>query len=141
MTKNNDEDLLHGDLTRTVIGGAYAIHTQLGEGFLEHVYSNGLSAVLRGAGIAVRREAPYEIFYRGETLGRYKADLVVDDKVVIEVKAGKAIDQSARAQLYNYLRVSGLQVGLIINFSARVDFKRVICTSHRVGIAIASRSA
>jgi hypothetical protein len=95
VTKNSEEDLLHGALTRTIIGAAYASHTQLGEGFLEQV---------------------------------------------IEVKADKPIDQTARTQPYNYLRVSGLHVGLVINFSARVEFKRVICTARPLGVAIASRS-
>ncbi len=100
-----------------------------------------MGAILRGAGIKVAREVGYEILYYGELIGRYRADLVVGERVIVEVKAGKAIDASMRAQLYNYLRVSGLHVGLIINFSTSVDFKRVICTNHRRGCAIASRIA
>jgi GxxExxY protein len=124
--------LLFGHLTDAVIGAGFQVHNSLGAGFLEAVYGNALTVELRRRGVRVERNVPFEIFYRGVSVGRYVADLVVDGKVVVETKAAKAIDPAHRAQLLNYLRASGLEVGLVMNFGSSVQFKRVVATARPV---------
>jgi GxxExxY protein len=120
---------LHAEISRAIIGALFEVHGELGAGFLERVYANAVSVALRVAGHGVRREVPFEIVFRGEVIGRYVADLVVDSKVVVEVKAARGIDAAHRAQLLNYLRASGLEVGLLLNFGASAQFKRVVLSS------------
>jgi GxxExxY protein len=114
--------------TRAILGAFYAVRSELGTGFLEVVYANAVAVVLGTAGRRVEREVPYEMVFRGQPVGRYRADMIVDSLVIVEVKAAKIIDQTHSAQLHNYLRVSGLQVGLLLNFGRTPDFKRVVCT-------------
>ena len=121
----------HADITHSIIAAFYEAHSELGEGFLERVYANALSVVLRGAGHRVQREVPFEIVFRGEVIGRYVADLVIDSKVVVEVKAASGIDATHRRQLLNYLRASGLEVGLLLNFGSSAQFKRVVSSARR----------
>ena len=123
-----EERLLHYELTRAILGAFYAVHTKLGAGFLEGVYANALAVMLRKAGMTVEREVPFEMFFEGVSVGRYRADMVVESKVIVEIKASLAIDDRHRAQLCNYLRVSGFDVGLLLNFSHRADFRRVVVT-------------
>ena len=106
----------------------YAVHSELGAGFLETVYKNAVTLLLRNAGLEVFREAPYQVLFHGEMIGLYRADLVVESKVVVEVKTGRLIDPAHTAQLLNYLRASRINVGLLLNFGPRVEFKRIICT-------------
>jgi len=123
--------LPHGHLTNLVIGAGFEVHNMLGAGFLEAVYANALTVELRHRGVFVERNAAFEVVYRGVSVGRYVADLVVDRKVIIETKVAKAIDPVFRAQVSNYLRASGLGVGLVINFGSSVQFKRVVASPHR----------
>jgi GxxExxY protein len=120
--------LLHGEITERIIGAFYSVHSQLGSGFFERVYANGLSVLLRQAGIRVDREVGYEIVFHGEVIGQYRADLIVESKVVVEVKAGRAIDSSHNAQVLNYLKASKLEVGLLLNFGPSAEFKRIVLT-------------
>jgi len=96
------------------------------------VYTNALTVELRHRGVSVERNVVFEVVYRGVPVGRYVADLVVDRKVIVESKVAKAIDPGHRAQVSNYLRASGLEVGLVMNFGSSVQFKRVVASSHRV---------
>lgn len=128
MTNNAAGRLLHGDITDAVLSAFFATYRELGPGFLERVYANGISVLLRQAGVTVAREVPYEIIFHGEDIGLYRADLVVAGKVVVEVKAARAIDERHGAQVLNYLRASGLEVGLLLNFGIKAEFKRVIST-------------
>jgi len=128
MTNDAVGRLLHGDITDSVLSAFFATYRELGPGFLERVYANGISVLLRQAGVAVAREVPYEIIFHGENIGLYRADLVAGGKVVVEVKAARAIDERHGAQVLNYLRASGLEVGLLLNFGAKAEFKRIICT-------------
>ncbi len=123
--------LPHGDLTNLVIGAGFEVHNTLGAGFLEAVYANALTVELRHRGVFVERNVAFDVVYRGVSVGRYVADLVVDRKVIVETKVAKAIDPVFRAQVSNYLRASGLGVGLVINFGSSVQFKRVVASPHR----------
>lgn len=125
--------LPHADTTRTIIGALYEVHGTLGSGFLESVYANSLVVELNAAGLRSERHVPFEIVYRGQPVGRYIADLIVESKVVVEVKAVRAIEAAHRAQLLNYLRASGLEVGLLLNFGASAQFKRVVYAAQRRG--------
>jgi GxxExxY protein len=118
-------------LTNLIIGGMFDVYNTLGSGFLESVYANALTVELRLRGLSVERHVAFEIFYRGMPVGRYVADLIVESQVVVETKVARAIEAPHRAQLLNYLRVSGLEVGLVVNFGTSVRFKRVVCTSGR----------
>jgi GxxExxY protein len=122
-------DFPHGSLTNTIIAAAFQVHNFAGAGFLEAVYANALSVELRSRGVPVERDVPFAVMYRGTSVGRYVADLVVDQRVIVETKAAKAIDAAHRAQVLNYLRVSGVEVGLVVNFGTSVQFKRVVLTS------------
>lgn len=122
-------DLLHREITGVILGAFYAVHSELGYGFLEAVYANALTVLLGTAGLQVGREVPFEIVFHGHIVGCYRADLVVESKVVVEVKAGRAIDPFHTAQLLNYLRASRLEVGLLLNFGPSAQFKRVISSA------------
>ena len=132
IPRRNAAPFPHSDLTRTIIGGLYEVHGELGGGFLERVYANALTIVLRSKGLRVEREVAYEIYFRGEMIGRYVADMVVESTVVVECKAAAAIERAHRAQLLNYLRASGLQVGLVLNFGGSAQFKRMVNTTRRL---------
>src|SRR5689334_16832752 len=113
----------HGELTNTILGAMFEVHKSLGAGFLEAVYANALAVELRRRGLRVDRNVPFEIMYRGVSVGRYVADLVIEQKVVVETKVARAIGAVHRAQLLNYLRASGLEVGLVLNFWTSAQFK------------------
>ncbi|HUF26135.1 MAG TPA: GxxExxY protein [Gemmatimonadaceae bacterium] len=121
--------LLHADTTRTIIGAFYQLHSDLGFGFLEAVYANGLAVLLREAGLHVSREVTFDIVYHGQLLGRYRADHVVESRVLLEVKTAQRMDPAHFAVLRNYLRASELEVGLLLNFGPRAEFRRIIQTT------------
>jgi GxxExxY protein len=113
-------------LTESIIGAAFTVSNALGCGFLERVYENALAIELRLKGHIVEQQAAREVHYRGQLVGLYQADLIVDDKVVVELKAGRSLEQAHRAQCMNYLRATGKSLGLVINFGTpRIDVHRV----------------
>jgi GxxExxY protein len=120
--------LLYGDTTRVILGAFLAVHCELGAGFLEAVYANALTVLLHHGGLKVERQVPFEIVFHGQRIGRYRADLVVESIIVVEIKAFHSIVSQHSIQLLNYLKASGLQVGLLLNFGAKAEFKRVVCT-------------
>lgn len=119
-------DLLHGDVTRRVIGAFYYVYNQLGHGFLESVYQKALANTLERTGTRVHREAPMVVEFEGTVVGDFRADLVVENRLVVEVKAVERLGSVHEAQLLNYLRVSGLQVGLLLNFGPKATYRRLI---------------
>jgi len=117
----------HEELTRAIIGCAMIVHRALGPGFLESVYQNALAWELRSAGICVECERRLEVRYRDTIVGEFVADMVVNDVVIIENKAVRALSRAHEAQLVNYLTATGIEVGLLINFgSDRLAFKRKV---------------
>jgi len=135
--------LLYGRITNAVLASFYSVHTELGHGFLEGVYKNALAVMLRASGLRVEREVPFEIWFHGHSIGQYRADLIVADKVIVEVKGGRTIAVAHTRQVLNYLRASGLEVGLLLNFGQLPEFKRVVSTrsSPRRSAQSASSSA
>jgi GxxExxY protein len=116
--------LKHGELSQKIIGAAHNVHKELGQGFLEKVYKNALAIELREAGINCDQEVPMSVLYRGLVVGDYVADMVVDGKIIVEVKAVAELSSVHEVQLVNYLKATGLQVGLLINFGRSVQVKR-----------------
>jgi GxxExxY protein len=121
-------ELVHRDVTATVLRAFYTVYCELGFGFLEAVYSNALALLLTEAGLIVRREVPFEIQFRGQCVGNYRADLIVESRVIVEIKTNRQIVLHHTRQLLNYLRASKLEVGLLLNFGDRAEFKRVVNT-------------
>ena len=125
---NRINPTLVGDtaLTEAIIGAAFDVANALGCGSLERVYENALAIELRHGGMDVKQQVPMEVRYRDEIVGLYQADLVVQDHVVVEIKAARNIEAAHRAQCLNYLRASGLSLGLVLNFgTTRLDVQRV----------------
>lgn len=115
------------ELTERIIGCAFAVSTALGHGFLEAVYQKAMVRELAHAGLKCQNEVPFKIHYRGEPIGTYLADLVVENTVILELKAVEALAPSHRGQLLNYLKASRLPVGLLLNFGTpRMEVKRVL---------------
>jgi GxxExxY protein len=114
-------------ITEKVIGSAYRVSNTLGSGFLEKVYENALTYELRKAGLKTAQQQGIQVLYDGVVVGEYVADLVVEDRVLVEVKAVRALDNVHMAQCLNYLKATGLQICLLINFGKpRVEIKRII---------------
>jgi GxxExxY protein len=117
----------HQELTQAIIGAAFDVHGELGGGFLEKVYENAMCIELRSRGIAVAQQAEMEVAYKGQNVGQYYADLLVDQAVICELKATNSLSAAHQAQLLNYLKATGIKVGLLLNFGQkRVDVKRMV---------------
>ena len=120
--------LLHAESTEAIIQSFYHVYNTLGFGFLEKVYENSMRVSLEAAGFAVKQQFPVDVIFEGVNVGDYFADLLVDDQVVIELKAAKAISPDHEAQLLNYLNATGLEVGLLLNFGPKAEFRRKVFT-------------
>jgi len=119
----------HKDLTGKIIECAYKVHNILGFGFLESVYHNALMIELQKAGLNAKREVAVKVFYDERIVGDYLADIIVEDTVILELKSVKELHPAHEAQLVNYLKATGIEVGLLINFGGeRVDVKRKVFT-------------
>lgn len=116
--------LKHGELSQKIIAAAHNVHKELGQGFLEKVYKNALAIELREMGLTCDLEVPMSVLYRGLVVGDYVADMVVDGKIIVEVKAVAELSSVHEIQLVNYLKATDLQVGLLINFGRSVKVKR-----------------
>ena len=116
----------------TVIGMFFDVYNELRYGFLEQVYVGALAVELRRKGIPFSREHRIDVHFRGERIGFYRADLLVDSRLVVEVKAGKSFDESARWQTLNYLRATNLPLGLVLHFGSEARFHRVVGPAHRL---------
>jgi GxxExxY protein len=113
------------ELTQKIIGGAYQVAKQMGYGFLENVYENCLVIELKKAGLKVEQQKPIQVFYEGQLVGEYVADLVVEDEVIVELKSIRAVAAIHEVMLVNYLRATGKFTGLLINFADdKVEVKR-----------------
>jgi GxxExxY protein len=127
-----DKDLLlYQDLTETILGCSFDVMNELGVGFLESVYKNALLIALREKGLKIDVEKRFEVMFRERKIGLYIADLVVEGKVIIELKCCESLIGEHQAQLINYLKVSNILVGLLINFGKRtLEYKRVHHPDH-----------
>ena len=118
----------HQDLTSKIIACAYKIHNTLGFGFLETVYQNALLIELIKAGLKAEKEKKIQVYYDTQLVGDYMADIIVENKVILELKSVKDLHPAHEAQIINYLKATGIEVGLLINFGDRVEIKRKVYT-------------
>ena len=116
----------HPDLTREVIGAFFDVYNYFRPGFLESVYAGGLAIELRERGIAFRREARLDVRYKGQIAGVYRADFLIEERLVLEIKASIAIGELDRRQLLNYLRLTSVTVGLLLHFGPEPQVMRVV---------------
>lgn len=112
-------------LTRSIIGAFFEVYNTLGFGFLEHVYKAALEWELRALGHQVGREVNVMIVYKGHELALQRMDIVVDGRIVVEVKSGEKLPTGSQRQLYNYLRATNLEVGLLLHFGLEPKFYRL----------------
>ena len=121
---STDNNLLHSDLTERIIGCAYSVYSSLGSGFLEKVYENALAIKLRKTGLKLEQQSPLKIYFEDELVGEYFADLLVDGKIILELKAVTELSKIHEVQLVNYLKATGIRVGLLINFGEKIKIIR-----------------
>jgi GxxExxY protein len=123
MNTNKDIDAL----AESVIGAAYEVSNTLGAGFLEKVYERALRHELEARGLSVKSQVAFKIHYKEQMVGEYAADLVVEDKLIVELKCAESFANEHVAQCINYLKASGLRLALLINFQKpKVQWKRII---------------
>jgi GxxExxY protein len=127
MSSTRDGGLLEEALTHSVIGAFYDVHRELGFGFREYLYALALERDLVAKGHRVDREVAVMAYYRGEPLAWQTLDLIVDEKLVLEIKATERLHPSATRQLFSYLCATNLEVGLLLHFGHEPKFYRVIC--------------
>ena len=118
--------MLEGELSNRVIKGFYNVYNRLGFGFLEKVYENALVLGLKRMGIKGRRQVPIKVYDLGERVGEYYADIIVEDRIILELKAAESICPEHEAQLLNYLKATSIEVGFLFNFGTKPQFKRKI---------------
>jgi len=123
--------MLHQEKTQKIIQAFYKVYNSLGYGFLEKVYQNALLIELRRMGFKCESEVPVKVFYEGFQVGDYRADIIVDDCIIIENKAAEALAEENEFQLINYLKATNIEVGLLLNFGKKPEFKRKVFSNER----------
>jgi len=119
-------DYKYSELTEKIIKASYEVYNELGYGFLEKVYENALALELKSAELPVVQQAPIKVYYKQNLIGDYCADLLVGDKVIIEIKAVSQLAKIHEVQLVNYLKATKYEIGLLINFGDKIEIKRKI---------------
>jgi len=114
----------HKELTEKIINIFYRVYNTLGYGFLEKVYENAMMIEFKREGIPAVFQSPIRVFYEGEAIGEYYAGILVDNKVIVEIKAAKQLVEENEAQLLNYLKATDIEVGLLLNFGPKPEVKR-----------------
>ena len=120
--------MLHADLTEQIIKAFYKVYNTLGYGFLEKVYENALLYELKKDGLEALQQESIKVFYEGCLVGEYYADLLINSLVIVELKAAESLRQEHMAQLTNYCKATGVEVGLLLNFGKSPEVKRVLFT-------------
>ena len=125
------EKLLHQELTKSIINVYYDVYNELGYGFLEKVYQNSMYLELKNRGFKVEAQKKIKVYYKKTEVGEYFADLLVNDLVIVELKASEVLVYQNELQLLNYLKATDKEVGLLLNFGKKAEFKRLIFTNDR----------
>jgi GxxExxY protein len=125
--------LKHRETTELVLKAFYTVYNELGYGFLENVYENAMAIELASLGLNVGQQVPIEVVYKKQKVGNYQADLVVDNAVIVELKAAAELTDKHEAQLLNYLKATRFEVGLLLNFGPEPCFKRKAFDNSRKG--------
>lgn len=124
---DEQENIIYKDLSYKVIELALKVHNELGCGFLEKVYENAMMVLLERENIPARQQAPADVYFGGEVVGQYFADILVDNKLILELKTSDTITNVHKAQVLNYLRATGIKLGLILNFGKpKLEYKRLV---------------
>ncbi len=123
--------MFYEELSKELIGAFHRVHTKLGFGFLERVYENALAIELRKFNFAAEQQIPIKVYYDDAIIGYYIADIIVNDLIILELKAGESILPEHEAQLLNYLKATDYEVGYILNFGKKATFKRKVFENER----------
>ena|SRR5687767_1719091 len=118
--------LLQANVTDKIIGAFFTVYNKLGFGFLESVYSNAMTIELGKRLLAVRREVPVEVIYKGVGVGTFRVDMLVADAVLVEVKATETLSDADERQLLNYLRATSIEVGMLLHFGPKAKYRRFV---------------
>jgi GxxExxY protein len=124
--------MLHAEITSDIINAFYKVYNALGYGFLEKVYENALAQELANRGHSVKQQYPIQVYYEDKVVGDYFADIIIDDKIILELKTSETIAKEHEAQLINYLKATGMEIGLLLNFGKTPQFRRKIHSNTRV---------
>ena len=124
-------EYLHQNITERIIKCFYEVYNNLGYGFLEKVYEHAMIIELVRNGLNIQSQMPIKVHYKGEQVGDYYADIVVDDKIIIELKAAESVVEEHEFQLINYLKATEMEVGLLLNFGKEPEVRRKIFTNDR----------
>jgi len=135
------DPLKYRELTEKILGVFYDVYNELGHGFLEQVYARSMEHALTTAGLRVSREVPIAVWFRGVQVGDFKADLLVEDKVLLELKAARTIDAAFEKQTLNYLRATEIEIGLLLNFGNKPEFRRFAFENSRKKIRVHPRAS
>lgn len=129
---NTDQHgLKHEGLTDKIIGIFFDVYNELGYGFLESVYEHAMLVALRGAGLAAERQVSIPVWFRGVQVGDFCADILVEGKVFLELKAARNLEKAHESQLLNYLKATEIELGLLFNFGQRPEFRRLLFDNPR----------
>ena len=123
----------HSELTEKIIGAFYKVYDALGYGFSEKVYENELAFELRQLGLLVEQQRQILVYYAGQVMGEYAADLVINGVVIIELKAVRQLIEEHEAQLFNYVKATPREVGLLLNFGSKAECRRKVYDNERKG--------
>jgi GxxExxY protein len=125
------EHLLRSEVTEVIIKAFYHVYNTLGYGFLEKVYENALVLTLRKWGLSVGQQVPVKVYFENDLVGEYFADLIVGGCVILELKSAEGLALAHEAQLLNYLRATDIEVGLLLNFGPKAEFRRKVFANER----------
>jgi GxxExxY protein len=128
-----EEPYFYKDLTSTIIRCFYVVYNKLGYGFLEKVYENALKIELESKGLLVEKQKSIAVYYKEHLVGEYFADLIVENKVILELKAAETLCEEHEYQLINYLKATEIEVGLLLNFGKKPQISRKIFTNNLKG--------
>ena len=127
--------MLYPEMTDKIINSFYKVYNVLGYGFLEKVYENAMVIELKSAGFKVLQQQNIKVYYENQVVGDYFADIIVNDLIILEIKAAEGLRDENKAQLINYLKATNKEVGLLLNFGKKPDFKRAIFSNERKEIS------
>lgn len=126
-----NEQFRHADLTKAIIGCFYDVYNELGFGFIESVYEKSLSIALRAKGFEVHQQIAIPVWFRGNQVGDFDADVMVNKLILLELKTARTIEDGHLGQLMNYLKATDIEVGLLLNFGPKPEFKRLVFGNDR----------
>jgi GxxExxY protein len=128
------ENLIHKDLSNIILKCFYKVYNTLGYGFLEKVYENALLIELSKNGLKTEKQKPINVKYDNKIVGEYFADIIVEDKIILELKASEFLAEEHEFQLINYLKATEIEIGFLLNYGREPEFKRKIFTNNRKSI-------